>query len=132
MVKVFAGLKRKQWILHEDLRCDRSEFFKKAFRGGFQETSEKEIYLKDGNTLAFGYLVDWIYGRELVGIREHDDEVTWDLVEGWCTPYCTFWQTKLGLDKVKSRALSQYKLPRIVAPYCQRDSIHLREYGRTF
>jgi hypothetical protein len=60
--------------------------------------------------VTFGYLVDWIYGRELVCTREHDDEIKWDHVEGWCALYTL--ADKLGLDKVKSRALSQYKFCR--------------------
>ena len=43
MVKVNVGPERKRRVLHEDLICNRSDFFKKAFQGSFQEAAEKEL-----------------------------------------------------------------------------------------
>lgn len=70
MVKVFVGPKRKLWHLNEDLLCDRSPYFKAAFKGGFAEATAKESYLEDADPEAFGLLVDWVYGRTLHPVRE--------------------------------------------------------------
>lgn len=65
MVKVYVGEVKKLWYIHEDLLCERSEYFKKAFQGGFKEGYEKEIYLTELDPKAFGQFVDWVYGAPL-------------------------------------------------------------------
>lgn len=65
MVKVYVGEVKKLWYIHEDLLCERSEYFKKAFQGGFKEGYEKEIYLTELDPKAFGLFVDWVYGAPL-------------------------------------------------------------------
>lgn len=65
LVKVHVGPKRKLWDLHEDLLCDRSEYFRSAFQGGFKEATEKQIHLKEEDPEAFALFVDWLYGRTL-------------------------------------------------------------------
>jgi hypothetical protein len=49
MFKVFTGKEGKIWVLHEELFCERSEFFKKALKSGFKESQTKEIYLEDND-----------------------------------------------------------------------------------
>ena len=45
MFDVFLGLTRKKFHLHKDLLCDRSDYFKAAFQGDFQEATMIELYL---------------------------------------------------------------------------------------
>jgi len=68
MVKIFVGGEKQKWCLHEDLLCDRSDYFRKAFQGGFKEAKTKEIYLDKNDifdTTAFGPFVDWVCGNTL-------------------------------------------------------------------
>jgi BTB/POZ domain len=65
IVKVYVGEIEKLWYIHEDLLCERSEYFKKAFKGSFKEGQEKEIHLAEIDPTAFGQLVDWVYGAPL-------------------------------------------------------------------
>lgn len=62
MVKIFVGTERKQWILPESLLCDRLKFFKATFRGGFRESKEKVLELPEDDPIAFGYILDRIFG----------------------------------------------------------------------
>jgi hypothetical protein len=77
MVKIFVGPKRKEWVIHEDLICDRSDYFKAVFKDGFKETDEKEIHLDD-DPAAFALFVDWIYGAEL---RSNNAQSEWSHVQ---------------------------------------------------
>ncbi len=65
MVKIHVGQQKKLWVLHEEILCARSEYFKKAFQGGFKEAIDKEITLPEFDPAAFSLVVDWIYGGVL-------------------------------------------------------------------
>ncbi len=65
IVKVYVGEEKQIWQLHEDLLCDRSEYFKRAFQGKFKEGHSKEIHLEEADPAAFGCFVDWVYGAPL-------------------------------------------------------------------
>ena len=65
MVDVFIGAKRKTFRLHEDLLCDRSDYFKATFQGEFAEAKSKELYLPEDNDAAFELFVNWLYGGNI-------------------------------------------------------------------
>lgn len=65
MVDVFVGAKRKTFRLHEELLCDRSDYFKATFQGEFAEAKSKELYLPDDNDASFELFVNWLYGGNL-------------------------------------------------------------------
>ncbi len=65
IAKAYVGEIKKLWYIHEDLLCERSEYFKRAFQSGFKEGQEKEIYLAELDAEAFGQFVDWVYGVPL-------------------------------------------------------------------
>jgi len=46
MVKIFVGEERKLFYLHQELICDRSEYFRAAFKGGFRESKDKTMNLE--------------------------------------------------------------------------------------
>lgn len=60
LVKIYVGPQKKQWMLPKDLLCDRFSFFKAAFKGGFKEAAEKEMWLEEDDPEAFGLLVDYV------------------------------------------------------------------------
>ncbi|EKD16219.1 uncharacterized protein L3040_009541 [Drepanopeziza brunnea f. sp. 'multigermtubi'] len=65
MVTIYVGPDRKCWTVHENLICDRTRFFRSAFRGGFAETTEKSIWLEDDDPEIFKLFVEWLYGSDL-------------------------------------------------------------------
>lgn len=73
MVDVFVGPKRKTWRLHEDLLCDRSDYFKATFQGQFAEATSKELYLPEDNDVSFELFVNWLYGSKLRTPSDDDE-----------------------------------------------------------
>ncbi|TAQ83611.1 hypothetical protein B7494_g8067 [Chlorociboria aeruginascens] len=82
MVEIYVGEERKLWVLHEDLLCDRIDFFASAFKSGFKEGREKKMDLEEEDPEAFGLLVDWIYGR-LECTESHQDPLREGHVMRW-------------------------------------------------
>ncbi len=67
MVRLFVGPKRKRYHVHEDLLCDRSEYFRAMFQGGYSETQNKEVFLVDEAASVMELFITWIYGTALRG-----------------------------------------------------------------
>ena len=65
MVDVFVGAKRKTFRLHEELLCDRSDYFKATFQSEFAEGQSKELYLPDDNDASFELFVNWLYSGNI-------------------------------------------------------------------
>jgi hypothetical protein len=59
-VKVYLGKKRKEFVIHKKLLCNKSDFFRKAFTGSFKE-GEGVIYLPDDSPGPFSIFIDWLY-----------------------------------------------------------------------
>ena len=64
IVTIQVGPKRKAFSLHKKLLCSRSEYFTKAFNGGFKE-SEGVMYLPEDNPAVFDALVVFLYQSRL-------------------------------------------------------------------
>ena len=62
MVDIYVGAKRKTFRLHENLLCDRSDYFKATFQGEFAEAKSKELYLPEDDDASFELFVNWLYG----------------------------------------------------------------------
>lgn len=73
MVNIFVGPKRKRYHVHKDLLCDRSEYFRAMFQGGYQETQTKEVFLVDEDASAMELFVTWIYGTTLRGPADSNE-----------------------------------------------------------
>jgi len=59
MVKIYVGEGDENcWVLHEDVLCGRSDFFKMGFKGGFKEAHEKVMRLPEDDPVMFGYFVE--------------------------------------------------------------------------
>jgi hypothetical protein len=74
IVQVFVGSKRELFQVHKKLICSVSEFFDKAFKGGFAEASENQMELPEDNPDIFAMFVAWLYKGELY--------FEWDQVDG--------------------------------------------------
>jgi hypothetical protein len=60
-VAIYVGPKKTKFNLHENLLCDKSEYFKTAFRSGFKETQEKTLSIPEDSVDTFEYLVNFFY-----------------------------------------------------------------------
>ncbi|KAI9053939.1 hypothetical protein LZ554_002883 [Drepanopeziza brunnea f. sp. 'monogermtubi'] len=65
MFSIYVGPEKKCWTVHENLICDRTRFFRSAFRGGYAKTSEKSMWLEDDDSAIFKLFVEWLYGSDL-------------------------------------------------------------------
>ncbi|KAH9215358.1 hypothetical protein DL95DRAFT_500781 [Leptodontidium sp. 2 PMI_412] len=64
IVTIYVGPKRKSFSIHKKLLCSRSEYFDKAFNGGFKE-SDVTMYLPEDDPEAFDALVVYVYQNRL-------------------------------------------------------------------
>ena len=77
MVDVFVGAEQRKFHLHCDLLCERSDFFRAAFRGHFKEAEAEELTLLDETVESFELLVAWLYGASLKSIPSEDKFTTY-------------------------------------------------------
>lgn len=66
MVTVKVGPSGKEFHIHKGLICYYSEYFRGAFKGGFQE-SEGVVKLDDDRVDVFQCFVNWLYTGKVVG-----------------------------------------------------------------
>jgi len=64
IVHIFVGSDKKQFTIHKRLLCTHSNFFEKAFNGGFKEATEDKMDLPDDDPLIFNALVEWLYSHK--------------------------------------------------------------------
>jgi BTB/POZ domain len=79
MVKIYVGPEGKEYNLHKELLCDRSSFFKAAFRNKFKEGQENKMTLPADSPEAFDIFVRWIYGSALTPISADHLETHYNL-----------------------------------------------------
>lgn len=58
---IYVGPKKTKFNLHENLLCDKSEYFRTAFRSSFKEAEEKTLSMPEDSVDAFEYLVNFLY-----------------------------------------------------------------------
>ncbi|CZR53687.1 uncharacterized protein PAC_03567 [Phialocephala subalpina] len=73
-VSVGTGDAQKTWFLPEQLLCDHSEYFRAAFKGGFEESVAKKINLEEHHHTAFAHFVDWICSGKLECRLQHSND----------------------------------------------------------
>jgi len=61
IVTIYVGPKRKAFVFHKKLLCDRSDFFSKGFNSGFKESIEGVMYLPTEKPEVFDSMVNFIY-----------------------------------------------------------------------
>lgn len=62
---MFVGNERKLYNLHESLLCQKCPFFEKCLNGPFEESSAREVNLKEEDPNTFDQFVLWIYDQPL-------------------------------------------------------------------
>ncbi|CAO2658825.1 Nn.00g065480.m01.CDS01 [Neocucurbitaria sp. VM-36] len=77
---VIVGQAAKHFNIREDLLIQSSDFFRAALRGGFKETHNKTVTLKDGDAGIFEVFVHWLYFKRFPD-PEKDDNM--DLIMFW-------------------------------------------------
>jgi hypothetical protein len=75
-----VGESEEPFIVHEHLLVYHSEFFRAAFTGGFKESEDKVVKLRDTEPLIFECFVHWLYYQRLPSASSGDDET---LVQSW-------------------------------------------------
>jgi len=61
IITLYVGPTRKKFTVHKSLICDSSEFFKKAFTGGFLEGQQGTIDLGEDSPEAVSLFIHWLY-----------------------------------------------------------------------
>jgi hypothetical protein len=62
LVTLRVGPEKETFVLHKELLCARSEYFRAAHSGNFKEAGENEIALPEGVDMrAFRTFVTWLY-----------------------------------------------------------------------
>lgn len=75
VVKVFVGSSRKLFQVHKKPLCRSSEFFDKAFNGGFAEAQDNKIDLPEDSPEIFAVFVRLLYTGRIVDHRSGTDEL---------------------------------------------------------
>ncbi|TVY89194.1 hypothetical protein LAWI1_G005964 [Lachnellula willkommii] len=76
-VTFIVGKEAQKFTVHKNLAEHYSPFFEKAFNSGFVEGQTQEMVLEDVEAGIFGYLVNWLYTKEII----HPDDEEIQLVE---------------------------------------------------
>jgi hypothetical protein len=66
-VSLIIGKEKKAYMLHKDLLCFYSDYFRAAFNGSFKEAAELKLELPDVETFVFDEFQVWLYTHELQG-----------------------------------------------------------------
>lgn len=69
MATIFIGPESKKFVIHKDVLCSNSEYFKAALSGRFKEAETKEMGFPDVQPAIFRTVVHWVY----TGITEFED-----------------------------------------------------------
>jgi hypothetical protein len=73
-VELRVGRDRVPIMVHKELLCYCSEFFRGAFEGGFRESEEKSLGLSDVEREVFRLFQHWLYAHSNIGStpKHHD------------------------------------------------------------
>lgn len=61
MVTVHVGEQRHQFLIHKELLCHHSSFFRATFQGSFIEASSGNVELPDDDVEVFKIFESWLY-----------------------------------------------------------------------
>ncbi|KAG4437857.1 hypothetical protein IFR05_006659 [Cadophora sp. M221] len=82
IVTIHVGPEKKVFSIHKKLLCNRSEYFDKAFNGGFKE-SDGTMYLPEDHLEAFDALVVYIYQNRLPNFPRENFTRGWEGCESY-------------------------------------------------
>jgi hypothetical protein len=83
-VTIYVGPKRKKFLVHKKLICDCSDYFSKAFTGGFQEAEKGVMYLPEDDSETFDSFIDFIYRGTTPKFIKGEDLPLFFLAEKFC------------------------------------------------
>jgi hypothetical protein len=107
MVQIYVGPKRDLWVLPENILCDRVDYFKSAFKGGFRKGVKKTLELPEDCPMAFGYIIDCILNDEQDGncaVNSVDDSA---IHMAWCKAWAL--ADKLGCSQIAKNVIDLYR-----------------------
>ncbi|KAI9652070.1 MAG: hypothetical protein M1829_001963 [Trizodia sp. TS-e1964] len=70
VIAVKVGPARTEFIIHKELACHHSPFFKAACMGNFKESVKKVILMENEELEIFKFLVQWLYKNSLTSEDE--------------------------------------------------------------
>ncbi|THY29893.1 hypothetical protein D6D01_03441 [Aureobasidium pullulans] len=73
-VTVAVGTAEDNFVVHKDLLCFYSDFFRAAFNGSFEEATERKIKLPDVCIQTFESFQVWLYSRTLLNTEDSANE----------------------------------------------------------
>jgi hypothetical protein len=106
MVRIYVGPKKDLWVLPENILCDRVDYFKSAFKGGFREGAKKILELPEDCPTAFGYIIDCILNDEEDGMRTINSKYDATIHMAWCKVWVL--ADKLGCSEIADEVTSIY------------------------
>ncbi|KAG4429215.1 hypothetical protein IFR05_015307 [Cadophora sp. M221] len=116
---------KQTFLVHKNVACAHSPFFKAAFESDMIEGMTQSMGLEDGEADVFGRLVDWLYNKEVNGAdpfdkkNKVDDVVTlaklWKLAERTLMPNLQNATVQKICSEIRRTPLEEFiKLCRIV------------------
>ncbi|KAK0122373.1 hypothetical protein ONS95_010614 [Cadophora gregata] len=100
MVKIYVGPEKKCWMIHEAVICNKSTFFRNAFRGNFAEGTSKTMTLEEDDPAVFSLFVDWLCGS---------NDGKWDKdLKNSCERRLAWYGLDIFADKIGSKKLRKY------------------------
>lgn len=72
VISVLVGEAAESFIVHQDLICASSEFFRAAVSQGRTEAEAKKVHLHEQNPAAFNIYLDWLYDGERDVVEMND------------------------------------------------------------
>lgn len=58
---IFVGADKEKFVVHKDLICSKSEYFRAAFAGRFKEAEEEEMRFENVSPAVFRTVINWVY-----------------------------------------------------------------------
>jgi hypothetical protein len=72
VVTILIGPKKKRYIIHKDIICHHSEYFRTAYNGRWKE-SDEGVSLEDVEVEVFNVFVHWLYTQQLPEDKDFRD-----------------------------------------------------------
>lgn len=103
-VTIYVGPNKHVWVMPKDLLCDRVEYFRAAFKGGFQESATRKLWLEEDDPDAWTVLVSAIISGnfpQIITFRGPDIHLL----------ACKIWvlADKLGIERMRDPVLIYLK-----------------------
>ena len=116
---VLVGMDKKSFIVHKDMICSRSSFFKAACSGVWSEAKERKVELPDYSPPSFKIYLEWAYSQsadlgELAraaiqpGMRKYEgDQPISERKRRTCDVLCELWMLAdyLGDNTCKNKVV---------------------------